>query len=182
MSVSSLLGRASRLAIVVATAGLGLAACQQQSAAPPAANATAPAPLAAIPLAMTAAPTIAPAPAANALPPARPANVGRLADSRQAYAFADRAAAMNAGFGDAPPDYTFDYGGGERPWVWRADDRSTRIAEPLQGGGDRSYYYEAGAPPRPSRRLQLRLRQRHAGRGLRTERAAPSGRRDRQPR
>ena len=109
MSVSSLLGRASRLALIVATTGFALAACQQ-SAAPPAANATAPAPLAAIPLAMNAAPTIAPAPAASALPPARPANIGRLSDPRMAYAFADRAAEMNAGFGDAPPDYTFDYG------------------------------------------------------------------------
>ena len=120
MPRTRLFARTSRLALIAATAGLALAACNQ-AAVPTAANATAPAPLAALPLAMDAAPTIAPAPTATALPAAPPANVGRLADPRQAYAFADRAEAMNAGFGDAPPDYTFDYGGGQRPWVWRAD-------------------------------------------------------------
>jgi hypothetical protein len=141
MSVSSLYGRASRLALIVAATGAALAACQQ-SAAPPANNAAAPAPLAALPLAMDATnATIAPAPTAESLPPAPPAGVGRLADPRAAYAFADRADEMNDSFGDAPPDYTFDYGGGQRPWVWRADDQSSRIAEPLPGGGYRYYYY-----------------------------------------
>src|SRR5277367_782475 len=97
MSASSLFGRASRLALVTAAAGFALAACQQ-SAAPPANNTVAPTPLAALPLAMDASnATIAPAPSAEALPPASAARVGRLADPRAAYAFADRAAEMNAG-------------------------------------------------------------------------------------
>ena len=58
---------------------------------------------------------------------------------------ADRAYAMTDALDDAPPDYTFDYGDGERPWVWRGDDQSTQVAKSLPGGGDRYYYYEAGA-------------------------------------
>ncbi len=104
----------------------------------------APAPLAALPLADSTAPSIAPAPAANALPSAPPVRVGRLADPREQYAYLDQAYAMNSAFADAPPDYTFDYGGGERPWVWSGDDRSVRMAEPLPDGGDRYYYYEPG--------------------------------------
>jgi hypothetical protein len=68
-----------------------------------------------------------------------------LADREQSYAFADRAWAMNDAFGDAPPDYGYDYGDGEQPMVWRGDDDSTRIAEPLPDGGDRYYYYEPGS-------------------------------------
>jgi hypothetical protein len=149
MSGSTRFAGGSRVALFAAAASLALAACNQNGA--PAAsnqlasNALAPAPLAALPLASdTTAPAIAPAPPAEALPAAAPARVARLADQGQAYAFADRAASMNAGFGDAPPDYTYDYGGGQRPWVWRADDQSARIAEPLPGGAYRYYYYEPG--------------------------------------
>ncbi|HZZ87059.1 MAG TPA: hypothetical protein VFE13_01890 [Caulobacteraceae bacterium] len=149
MSGFQLLGRPSRLALIAATASLALAACNQNPAASNsvAANvADAPVPLAAIPLDSNAmGPAIAPAPTADSLPPAPPAAVGRVADPGQAYAFVDRAAAMNAGFGDSPPDYAVDGGGGQRPWVWQANDRSTRIAEALPGGGYRYYYYEPGA-------------------------------------
>ncbi len=134
---------ASRIAIVGALAGLAVSACQpnnQTSAA-----SSAPAPLAAIPLAMSGAPPIAPAPVVAALPPAPPASVGQLANPEDRYAFADQAYAMESAFGDAPPDYTFDYGDGQRPWVWRGDDQSTRVAEALPGGGYRYYYYEPGA-------------------------------------
>ena len=110
---------ASRMVIAGVLASLALAGCKpagQQAAflAPP--------PLAALPLATSDAPPIAPAPSASALPPAPRATISRLADTSDRYAYADRAYAMNSGFGDAPPDYTFDYGDGERPWVWRDDD------------------------------------------------------------
>ncbi len=76
------------------------------------------------------------------MPPAPAASVGRLANASDRYAFADRAYAMTSAFGDAPPDYTFNYGNGQRPWVWRGDDQSMRVAEALPGGGYRYYYYE----------------------------------------
>jgi hypothetical protein len=136
-------GGVSRIAIVAAFSGLALSACQPSNQS--AAVSSAPSPLAAIPLAASAAPPIAAAPAVAALPSAPRANVGRLARSGDRYAFADAAYAMESAFGDAPPDYTFDYGGGQRPWVWRADDQSTCVAEPLPGGGYRYYYYEPGA-------------------------------------
>jgi hypothetical protein len=137
------LGRsASPLVISAIISVLTLGACHPNTQQ--AASSSAPAPLAALPLATSGAPPIAPAPAAAALPPAAPANVGRLADPGDRYAFADQAYAMTSAFGDAPPDYTFDYGEGERPWVWRGDDQSMRVAEPLPGGGYRYYYYEPG--------------------------------------
>ncbi len=137
------LGRdASRLVIAGVLIGFALAGCKPsgQEAAPSAAP-----PLAALPLSTSEATPIAPAPPASALPPAPRARIGRLADAGERYAFADRADGMNSGFGDAPPDYAFDYGDGERPWVWRADDGSLRIAEPLPDGGYRYYYYDPGA-------------------------------------
>jgi hypothetical protein len=142
----ALRGGASHLVVAGVLTSLALAGCKPNNQAassslPPSA---APAPLAALPLASDSAPSIAPAPAASALPPAPPVRVGRLADPRQQYAFLDQAYAMNSAFADAPPDYTFDNGGGERPWVWSGDDRSVRMAEPLPGGGDRYYYYEPG--------------------------------------
>jgi hypothetical protein len=96
MRSRALFSRASRPTLIAAAAGLALSACNQATPANntlAAANAIAPAPLAALPLAMNAvAPTIAPAPVATALPAAPHAGVGRLADPREAYAFADRAA------------------------------------------------------------------------------------------
>lgn len=133
---------ASRLVIAAVLPVLALAACKpnaQQAAS------SAPPPLAALPLSDSAAPPITPAPPVSALPPAPRARVARLADPNQEYAFADRAYAMASAFGDAPPDYAFDYGNGERPWVWMGDDQSMRVAEPLPGGYERYYYYEPGS-------------------------------------
>ncbi|MGH6970699.1 MAG: hypothetical protein ACREEQ_03735, partial [Caulobacteraceae bacterium] len=79
------------------------------------------------------------------MPPAAPATVRRLANDSERYAFADRAYAMNYGFGRAPPDYAFAYGGDERPWVWRGDDQSMMVAERLPDGEYRDYYYEPGS-------------------------------------
>ncbi|HLK24164.1 MAG TPA: hypothetical protein VKT30_05860 [Caulobacteraceae bacterium] len=129
-----------RPVLVAAASALALASCNRPA---PQAVSSAPPPLAALPLATTSAPTV-PAPEADALPPAPAAPVGPPADAADDYAYADAAHAANEGFGDAPPDYAFDYAGGERPWVWRGDDGSMRIAEPLSGGGERYFYYEPG--------------------------------------
>jgi len=153
----TLAGGASRVAAAFLLSGLALAACKPgaptNAAASNAASndlaasnaADAPPPLAAIALAPGPATPLTPAPAASALPAAPPAPVATVANPSDAYAFADRASASNAGFGDAPPDYAFSYSGGEQPWVWRGDDQSMRVAEPLPGGGFRYYYYEPGA-------------------------------------
>ena len=133
----------SRIAMITALAGLALSACQPSNQ--PAAVSSAPAPLAALALSTSGAPPIAPAPTADALPSAPPARVAQLADASEQYAFADRADAMSQALGDAPPDYTFDYDGGQRPWVWRSDNQSMRVAEALPGGGYRYYYYEPGS-------------------------------------
>jgi hypothetical protein len=134
---------ASRWVLIAGlAAALPLAACNRSDQASQ--SSQAPAPLAALPLADSSAPAIAPAPAASALPPAAPIRVGRLANRRDSYAFADQAYALNNAFGDAPPDYGIDYGG-TQPWVWRSNDNAMRVAEPLPGGGDRYYYYEPGA-------------------------------------
>jgi hypothetical protein len=136
-------GSGSRIIVAGFLSGLMLTACKPN--AEPARPSSAPPPLAALPLETSSAPPMAPAPAASALPPAPRSRVGRLANPSDRYAFADRAYDMATAFGDAPPDYTFDYGEGERPWVWRGDDRSMRVAEPLPDGGDRYYYYEPDA-------------------------------------
>ena len=140
----TLMSGASRLTVAALLASLSLAGCQpaaQQAATPP----PPPAPLAALPLVTTDALPVEAAPSTRNLAPAPPARVGRLADQSQRYAYADRAYALTSAFQGSPPDYMFDYGGGERPWVWRADDRSTRLAEPLSGGDQRYYYYDPDA-------------------------------------
>ncbi|HXQ47980.1 MAG TPA: hypothetical protein VN806_15285, partial [Caulobacteraceae bacterium] len=130
-----------RSLLLAAASVLAVAGCNQ--ATTPTSVSSAPAPLAALPLAESAAPPIAPAPVADQLPPAPAARVGALANPGDVYAYADNADAMNAGFGDAPPDYAVDYNGG-RPWVWQGDDQSARIAESLADGANRYYYYEPG--------------------------------------
>ena len=135
------LNGAARSVLAVCLAAGALAACNQNSQPQ-----NAPTPSAALPMEMTATgPTaIAPAPTVSALPPAPRARVGRLSNPGDTYAYADDADSQNDAFGDAPPDYGFDYGG-TRPWVWRGADQSERVVEPLPGGGDRYYYYQAGA-------------------------------------
>ena len=132
---------AARTVIALCLAAGALAACNQNGQ-----SQSAPTPAAALPLDMTATgPTqFTPAPTVNQLPPAPAVRVGRLSDPRDTYAYAEQADQVNDAFGDAPPDYGFDYDGA-RPWVWRGDDQSERVVEPLPGGGDRYYYYEPGA-------------------------------------
>lgn len=144
MNIATLKNAASRLILVGALGGLTLAGCNRAAQnAPPSDMAQAPAPLAALPLSTATAPPLAPAPSADALPRAPRLRVARLADPRDSYAYADRAYALNDAFGDAPPDYTFDYDG-VTPWVWRSDNNDERLVEPL-ADGDRYYYYEPGA-------------------------------------
>jgi len=83
------------------------------------------------------------APSAAALPAAPPVPVARIPDPGQSYAYLDRAYGQFEAYGDAPPDYTFDYEG-VNPWVWEAADDSLQFAEPIDGGY-RYYYYEPGA-------------------------------------
>src|ERR1700722_3809393 len=133
--------RTSSLASALVAAGLTLAACNR--AAPPADVQQAPPPTAALALVSDpSAPPLVDAPPATALPSAPRARIGRLQRSSDNYAFVDRGYAMSHAFADAPPDYTFDYGG-VRPWVWRADDQSEQVVEPVDGG-DRYYYYRPG--------------------------------------
>ena len=137
----TLLNGAARTVLGLCLAAGALSACNQNGQAQ-----SAPTPAAALPLEMTATtPTaIAPAPTVSALPPAAPVRVGQLSNPDDTYAYAEQADSLNDAFGDAPPDYGFDYGG-TRPWVWRGDDQSERVVEPLPNGGDRYYYYEPGA-------------------------------------
>jgi len=83
------------------------------------------------------------APAASALPKARaPVRVVHVTRPQDNYAYVDRAYAMSDAFGDAPPDYGYDYGP-THLWAWRGQDRSVRLVEPVDGG-DRYYYYRPG--------------------------------------
>ena len=133
---------AKTLAVLMcgAAAAMLLAGCKpgaQQAAAE-----DAPPPLAALPLTDASEPQGQTGPLAVDLPYASPARVGRLG-SDDGYAYLDRAYFLNDAFGDAPPDYAFDYEGEEAPWAWRTDDGFIRIVEPLPYG-DRYYYYQPG--------------------------------------
>lgn len=83
------------------------------------------------------------APPADSLPPAPAVPVSELRDPDEAYAFPDRAYEMSDMFGEAPPDYVYDYEDSQ-PWVWISDDGSEWVAEAVPGG-ERYYYYEPGA-------------------------------------
>jgi hypothetical protein len=142
MKRTHLLGQASGLALAVVIAAL-TASCQKTAPAAPASVDQAPAPVATLPLSDAPAPAMAAAPPLAALPshPVRRVAVARPQDS---YAFADRAHQVTQSFGDAPPDYAFDYQG-VRPWSWRGDNGYQTVAEPLPGGGERYYYYQPGS-------------------------------------
>lgn len=90
----------------------------------------------------TSAQAYAPAPPVESLPAAPAPKVVYVRQPAQAYQYADDAYAMNDAFGDAPPDYGFDYGG-SRPYVWRSDDNAMRVVENTSDG-DRYYYYRPG--------------------------------------
>lgn len=136
MNPSTLMTR-SAIAAVLGAASL-ISACNQNSSAQ-----QAPPPAAALPLTTASAPPIVDAPAGSQLPPAPPARLSRPDNSSDDYAYLDQASSQAYGFGDAPPDYTFDYDG-YRPWVWRSDDGYERVVEPL-AGGNRYYYYRPGS-------------------------------------
>jgi hypothetical protein len=133
---------AAPLVIACALAAMSAAGCSR-TGGQSASNTTTAAPLAALPLTTEDTGPVTLAPALTALKPAPPAMVTRLVDPRQRYAYLDRAYALAQTYGDAPPDYTYDYGG-TRPWVWRGDDGSERVAERTPDGL-RYYYYDAGA-------------------------------------
>lgn len=86
---------------------------------------------------------VTPAPPAAALPPSHAAmRVARVTRPEDNYAYVDRAYAMSDAFGDAPPDYGYDYGP-THVWAWRGGDNSVRLVEPVDGG-QRYYYYRPG--------------------------------------
>ena len=117
--------------ILISAAALALSGCktgdQPSAALPPVAEGAA----------------LADAPTADSLPPAPAVPVSEVADAADTYAFPDRAYEMSDMFGDAPPDYVYDYNN-VQPWVWVSDDGSECVVEPVPGG-ERYYYYEAGA-------------------------------------
>jgi hypothetical protein len=138
---SNLMNRASSLVLACLLAGVGLAACNR--APPTAAVQQVAPPAAALPLSTdSSAPPLVAAPNVDALPPAPRARVARLQRPSDSYAFVERGYAMSHALADAPPDYAFDYDG-VRPWVWRSDDQSEQVVEPVSGG-DRTYYYRPG--------------------------------------
>lgn len=96
----------------------------------------------ALPLAIGDAQPIAYAPSVEALPAAPTVRYVPVAQPQQAYQYIDDAYEVNDAFGDAPPDYSFDYGD-TRPWVWQAAD-AWRVVEPAPDG-ERYYYYRAGS-------------------------------------
>ena len=96
-----------------------------------------------LPLATGAATAPTYAPSADALPAAPRLRTVRVADPRDAYAYADDAWDFGDAIFDAPPDYGFDYAGTE-PWAWQGYDQSLTFVEPLDDGY-RYYYYRPGA-------------------------------------
>jgi len=133
--------------IMLLLAGASLAACQKadtNNAANATNTADATPPAAALPATNDAAGPVTDAPVASALPAAPAPPVAAPSAPAEAYAPVDNARAQSAAFGDSPPDYTYDQGGGVQPWVWTAGDNSERIAEAVPGG-ERYYYYRPGA-------------------------------------
>src|ERR1700689_3539844 len=137
-----LMGQASGLALAAVIAALA-AGCQKTAPAAPANVDMAAAPVASLPLSDAPAPALAPAPPVAALP-SHPVQRAAVAKPQDAYAFADRANQVSQGFGDAPPDYSFDYQG-VQPWSWRGDNGYQTVVEPLPGGGNRTYYHQPGS-------------------------------------
>ncbi|HEY5290175.1 MAG TPA: hypothetical protein VIJ59_09090, partial [Caulobacteraceae bacterium] len=142
MTKNRLAAQASGTVLVALIAGFGVS-CQKTAPAAPASLAQAPPPVATLPLSDAPATASAMAPPVSALP-AYQVRRARVARPQDEYAFADRADQAAYGFGDAPPDYAFEYQGG-RPWAWQGDDGHQVVVEPLPGGADRYYYYQPGA-------------------------------------
>ena len=129
------------IVLTLALAGLGLAACNQQSGQNATDQVTG-APAASLPLAQGAPPPLVDAPSADALPSAPPAKYVN-APPQQRYRYIDRAYSLGQAFADSPPDYAVDYQG-VRPWVWRSDDGEYRVVEPTPDG-DRTYYFDSSS-------------------------------------
>lgn len=136
------LGRSSMAVLAGVLLVASLSGCDQKKQNDSASQTASTAPL---PMPLTTGPvtSVAPAPAAAALPPAAPARVVRVSNPTDEYAYVDRASAMSDAIGQAPPDYGFDYQG-TRPWVWRSANQSVTLVEPVDGGY-RYYYYQPGA-------------------------------------
>ena len=127
------------LLLSAALATLTLAACDQKpdpraAASQPGAEVVETAPLDE---------TLAPEP--EDLPPAPPAP---LATAAQTASSGDRywseASQVDDRYDEAPPEYGYDYEGGE-PQAWTEGGRILRVLERLSNGGERWYYYRDGA-------------------------------------
>jgi hypothetical protein len=127
------------LLLSAALATLTLAACDQK----PDPRAAAPQPGAEV--AETAPPDETLAPEPEDLPPAPPAP---LAPAAQTASSGDRywseASQVDDRYDEAPPEYGYDYEGGE-PQAWTEGGRILRVLERLSNGGERWYYYRDGA-------------------------------------
>ncbi len=135
-------GSATALALAGLLAGCNRAPDSQTAANDAVTAAALPALPQALPMQAGAAGVLATAPPASALRANAPVQVAALPSPGDAYAYLDRAVGQSDAYGDAPPDYAFDYDG-VSPWAWQAGDGSTEYAEPVDGGY-RSYYYEPG--------------------------------------
>lgn len=112
-----------------------VSACRDESAEVPAISFT--------PIVAGEASSVALAPAVQALPAAsKRVTVTRAAPSQPVYRYVEAAYALDEAFGDAPPDYGFDYGG-VQPWVWRSAGDAWRMVEPT-AHGERYYFYQPG--------------------------------------
>lgn len=120
-------------ALVLALAGLGLAAagCDRQAAQGTDANMPTEAELSAYQM----------GPAVDDLPGGEPAPIG-VPDTGQDYGWIEDAYYVNHAFDDAAPDYAYGYDDTEF-WGWESEDGWYRVAEPV-GGYDRYYYYRPG--------------------------------------
>ncbi|MDQ2878814.1 MAG: hypothetical protein M3R41_07045, partial [Pseudomonadota bacterium] len=131
-------------ALVALGASLWLGACSPQGTADKGntlAMSELPALPATLPLAQGPATTSKLAPAVAALP-TRSIRTVRVANPRDAYAYAEDAYDFGNVVHGAPPDYTFDDNGVE-PLAWQGYDNSRTFAEPVDGGY-RYYYYRPG--------------------------------------
>jgi len=80
------------------------------------------------------------APPVEALPAAQACEVRYVGgEGPRAYAYAERATALNYAFEEAPPDYGYAYDDTE-VWGWESEDGYYRVVEPVEDY-DRYYYY-----------------------------------------
>ena len=133
------LHRSSALALVAVIGFCGLAACNRSGDSAAVSQASA---VDALPLTTAAAAPLSRAPAADALPAASRAQVGRVSNRDDDYAYLDQAYYQGDAYEDSPPDYAFDYDG-VSPWAWQGP-YGQEFVEPASDGW-RYYYYRSGA-------------------------------------